>query len=360
MIVEAVFWFHPFVWWIERQMVKEREQACDEAVVEMGRSVEKYAESLFLTCRFCIESPLPCVAGVTGADLKRRIAEIMTGRVSLRMSWPKKVLLAAAAACAIALPVALGQEKTAQQVPKPQQAVASAMMPKDADPDWEVATVRPSNPNDENNAFASHGRQIIIENEPVDAMLVAGYGLQRGQIVNLPEWAKKERWDVTGVANVDGKPDIDQLRAMIRKILTERFGLTAHREQREMQVYALTVAKDGAEDHEKHERSERRAQRGWPGCEWPDDENIHKHLDGDLTLMMLFYLDQPMVDHTGLQGRYDFKLKWTSDDSHAPTDGTAAPGLFTAMQEQLGLKLESVKAPADVLVIDKMDRPGAN
>jgi uncharacterized protein (TIGR03435 family) len=67
-----------------------------------------------------------------------------------------------------------------------------------------------------------------------------------------------------------------------------------------------------------------------------------------------------VVDQTGLSGRYDFQLAWTFDETRAPTDGSAAPSLFTAVQEQLGLKLEPVKAAADVLVIDKVERPGAN
>jgi beta-lactamase regulating signal transducer with metallopeptidase domain len=80
MLVEAAFWFHPLVWWMERRMVEERERACDEAVVEMGSRPGVYAESLLKAVRFCVESPLVCVAGVTGADLNRRVRSIMTLR----------------------------------------------------------------------------------------------------------------------------------------------------------------------------------------------------------------------------------------------------------------------------------------
>ena len=116
MLVEAVFWFHPVVWWMERQMVKEREQACDEAVVAMGGDAETYAESLLKTCRFCVESPLVCVAGVTGGELKRRVLEIVSGRALMRMSWGKKLLLAGAAVCMVAAPVMLGQAKAAERM----------------------------------------------------------------------------------------------------------------------------------------------------------------------------------------------------------------------------------------------------
>ena len=80
MVVQAVFWFHPLVWWIGARLVDERERACDEDVLRGGSEPEVYAESILRTCRFSIESPLACVAGVTGADLKRRIEAIMNYR----------------------------------------------------------------------------------------------------------------------------------------------------------------------------------------------------------------------------------------------------------------------------------------
>ena len=80
----------------------------------------------------------------------------------------------------------------------------------------------------------------------------------------------------------------------------------------------------------------------------------------DLALQLTFYVDRPVVDQTGLTGRYDFQLRWTNDDAHTPTDGAAAPLLFTAIQEQLGLKIDAVKAPTQVLVVDALGRPTAN
>jgi len=132
MLVEAAFWFHPLVWWIERQMVKEREQACDEAVVAAGRSAETYAESLLKTCWFCIESPLPCAAGVTGADLNHRVADIIAGRVLMRLNWPKRLLLAVAVGSAIVAPVVLGQEKAAWRLANVMLSSESAYSPKHA------------------------------------------------------------------------------------------------------------------------------------------------------------------------------------------------------------------------------------
>ena len=82
---------------------------------------------------------------------------------------------------------------------------------------------------------------------------------------------------------------------------------------------------------------------------------------GEFALDLMFYTDRPVVDRTGLSGRWDLKVKWTFDDSAAPTDSSnTAPSLFTAIQEQVGLKLEPMKTPVDVLVIDKLEKPGEN
>jgi len=235
-----------------------------------------------------------------------------------------------------------------------------AMMAKDADPNWDVATVRPSDPNARNDKFDVVGRHIIVQNQTVDIMLMMAYGLQKSQIIGAPQWTKTEHYDVDGVADVDGQPNVKQFQSMVRKLLAERFGLKAHHEQREMPVFAMTVAKGG----EKMEKSP-----GDPNGTM--NENV-RNGDGqrklqftntsmkDFTLMMLVEVDRPVVDQTGLEGRYNFSLSYTKDESRAPTDGTAAPSLFTAIQEQLGLKLEPVKAAADVLVVDAIQRPAAN
>jgi uncharacterized protein (TIGR03435 family) len=234
------------------------------------------------------------------------------------------------------------------------------MMAADANPGWEVVTVRPSDPNDRNDMFDVQGRHAIIENQPVEIMLMFGYSLQKSQIVGLPEWAKTERFSLDGVPDVDGQPDVRQFQGMVRKLLAERFGLKAHMEQREMPVFALTVAKDGPKLEKNTINPNglpRQNVRGGNGQRRLEFTNTSMK---DMTLLMLLEVDRPIVDQTGLPGRYDFKLNFTNDESRAPTDGSAPPGLFTAIQEQDGLKLEPVRAPAPVLVVDAVERPGAN
>jgi uncharacterized protein (TIGR03435 family) len=245
----------------------------------------------------------------------------------------------------------------AWEIPRP-----DAMMAKDADPDWEVVSVKAHDPNDPNNAQAmtTKGRQVIISNRPLVGMLLFAYGMHKKEIAGAPGWMETERWDVEGLPDVPGEPSLKQMQSLIRKLLEERFGLKVHKESKELAVYAITVAKGG----EKLTTS-----GGDPNGTPFENENSN---GGVVTMRMTnmsmvefapdlgYFLDRPAVDQTHLTGRYDFQLKWTADESKAPPDGTAPPGMFTAIQEQLGLKLEPAKAPVDVLVIDKVERPSAN
>jgi uncharacterized protein (TIGR03435 family) len=235
-----------------------------------------------------------------------------------------------------------------------------AMMALGADPDWNVVTVRPSDPNARRDGFDVRGRRVVVENKPVEDMLMVAYGLQKNQIVGLPDWAKTERFDVDGVPNIDGQPGWPQTQILMRKLLAERFGLKVHHDQREMQVYALTVAKSGPKlepskgDPNGLPRQDAHTSAGERRVGFTNTSMK------DLVLELLIEVDRPVVDRTGLDGRYDFKLAFTKDEANAPTDGSAPPGLFTAIQEQMGLKLEPVKAPADVVVVDAVQRPTAN
>lgn len=162
-----------------------------------------------------------------------------------------------------------------------------------------------------------------------------------------------------GLANVEGEPDVAQLQTMVRRVLAERFGLKLHREQREMPVFALTVGKGGPKmTANTSDPNGQPNERGRRGVGW----QMYTYTNTSMPVFALDILssvDRPIVDQTGLKGRYDFQLKWLTDDNHA-TDPDAPPGLFTAIQEQIGLKLEPVRAQADVLVVDQVQRPGAN
>src|SRR5262249_42253540 len=108
MMVESIFWFHPLVWWIGARLVEERELACDEEVVRLGVEPNVYAEGILGVCKFYLQSPLACAAGVPGGDLKKRIEAIVANRMAPRLTAARKMLLAAAGMAAIGAPVLIG------------------------------------------------------------------------------------------------------------------------------------------------------------------------------------------------------------------------------------------------------------
>ena len=255
--------------------------------------------------------------------------------------------------------VVLGLNGAARAQDAKGDAAKPVAMAKEADPDWDVVTVKPSDPDDKYDFFNIKGRHVVIRNDTVLSITRTAYGLQKSQIIGLPDWVKTERYNVDGVPDVAGVPDADQMHALMRKLLAEWFGLKTHHEQREMDVYALTVAKGGP----RMEPS-KSAPDAMPGNAGGEDNGRQTRRFwnvsmADLAPMLQFNADRPVIDRTGIQGRYDFRMQWTVDPQRA-TDPDAPPGLFTAIQEQIGLKLEPAKAMADVLVVDSVERPRGN
>ncbi len=134
MVVQAIFWFHPLVWWLGARLVDERERACDEEVLRIFGHPKAYAEGILNVCKLYVESRLACVAGVTGSNLKKRIETIMTNRLALRLNFGKKLALAVAGTAALAVPIAVGVLNLpvirAQSVPA-------------GTPKWEAVSIRP-------------------------------------------------------------------------------------------------------------------------------------------------------------------------------------------------------------------------
>jgi uncharacterized protein (TIGR03435 family) len=233
-------------------------------------------------------------------------------------------------------------------------------MPKDADPDWEVATVRPSNPTDPGGQRVRlTGRHVLLLNTTVEQFLQLGYGIQKRQLEGEPQWAKTERWNVDGVTEVEGEPNWAQIQTLMRKILAERFGLKLHDEQREMPVYSMTVGMGGPKMRPNTSDPNGLMDQQNNSGNGRDVEALRNASMADLTTILQFRIGRPVVDHTELKGRYDFTLQWTTDESQLPQPD-APPGIFTAIQEQIGLKLESVKDQAKVLVVDALERPSEN
>jgi uncharacterized protein (TIGR03435 family) len=145
---------------------------------------------------------------------------------------------------------------------------------------------------------------------------------------------------------------------MVKKLMVDRFHLKFHYEKRELSVYALTVAKSGSKLTRSQSDPSAPGGKGFgpPGNFGATNATVADVADA----LGYVVVDRPVVDHTGLTGRFDLRLTWTPDGAPTMASADAPPDLFTAIQQELGLKLESTKAPVDVLVIDHLDRPSAN
>ena len=230
-----------------------------------------------------------------------------------------------------------------------------AMSP-DAHPVFEVAAIKRGDPDSRNGGLYFGGRHVHLQNQTVEWMIAFAFGVHDRQIIGAPGWVATERFDVDAVPDTQGQPSVKQLQDMLQGLLVDRFGLKTHTEKREMDVYAVTVTRGGPKltrslAGEDAVPTQTGGSRG--------HMRFTNNTMADFALGMQSFVDRPVVDRTGLTGRWNFTLNWTKDDAPV-ADPDAAPGLFTAVQEQLGLKLDPVKAAADVLVVDAVERPGAN
>jgi uncharacterized protein (TIGR03435 family) len=242
-------------------------------------------------------------------------------------------------------------------------------MDANANPSFEVATIKPSKPDDQRKAFIVDGDRFQIINQPLVQILCFSYDVQAKQLIGLPPWAETDKYDIDAKPDGEGAPSSKQWKVMIQKMVADRYKLTYHRDKKELSVYVLSVAKGGP----KLTKSEGDP-NGLPGLFFRGrlgDLGVRNANMADFTgLMQSAVLDKPVIDQTGLSGRFDFTLSWTPDDSQfsgmgaripPPTDNAnAPPNLYTAIQEQIGLKLEATKAPADVMVIDHVEKPSDN
>lgn len=235
----------------------------------------------------------------------------------------------------------------------------AAPMAADAHPSFAVATIKPHDPNSTRQGFNTQGDRVTIRNQTVASLMQFAYVIHPRQIADAPDWALHDRWDIEGTTDTPGEPSLRQFQEMVQKLLADRFQLHFRREQRELSVYALRAAKGGPKltptANPKAEPDQEARSHGTELTQTYSSTSIPEFIMG----MQFFVPDRPLVDQTDLAGRYDITLRYTPDESKS-TDPDAPPGLFTAIQEQLGLKLEPVKAPIDVFVIDHVEQPSAN
>jgi uncharacterized protein (TIGR03435 family) len=224
----------------------------------------------------------------------------------------------------------------------------------------EVAVVRPHPPAVMHNNFSFQRNRFELEDQPLLKLIAFAYSLNSRQIVGAPAWVEEKHWDMSGTTNLVADATFPQEQQLVRQLLKERFGLQFHREKREMPAYALQVVNGQPKLTAAADPTVQPLE--WTqGHDWQRTENYRNSTMTDFILIKQLLMDRPLVDQTGLVGRYDFKLTYTYGDApNADADVDAPPTQFTAIKEQLGLKFEPVKAPVDALVIDRIEPPTAN
>lgn len=231
-------------------------------------------------------------------------------------------------------------------------------MAADAHPSFAVAVIHLHDPNSHHQGFNFEGSRYVVRNQSVLTLIMFAYAIHPKQIVDGPEWVRTDRYDIEGKPDTPGEPSLKQQQEMLRKLLFDRFGLQIKREKRELPVYALELAKGGPKlTAAANPNAE--PDQGGEGHGTEMTQIYTSATMKDFAMGMNFFVGRPVVDQTGLIGKYDFRVRYT-DDEVRTTDPNAPPGIFTAVQEQLGLKLQPVKAPVDVLVIDRVERPSEN
>ena len=398
MAVEALFWFHPVVWWIGARLVATREQACDEHVIAETPEPIAYAEGIVSVCRRYVETPHMAVAGVGGGDVKARIDAILANRIGLRLTRSKQLLLAAAAAVSLVVPVVTGAIEAAAFAAGQLPGAPTGGPPIDPEMRFEVVSIKP---------FDASGGALGRSNTTpgrydfagLPLRLLVGQGLRAPQdrIVGWPDWIDTERYTVAATIP-DGAPQVAVF-VMIENLLKDRFKLVTHRETRELPVYNLALArsdrrlgqafKESSSECQAALRESEARRRAAPTSATPAVPPAIKEClsvllgwgmvstrgtpIGTLVNFLTQSVGRPVIDRTDLTAFYDLTLKWAPDQNGSPAPfglpagvlpiapppaaDPDAPDIFTAVQEQLGLKLEAGRGPVEVVVIDRLEKP---
>jgi uncharacterized protein (TIGR03435 family) len=246
---------------------------------------------------------------------------------------------------------------------------------------FEVASVKPNKSASTSAGIMPRGRQLVVTNVPVRVLIATAYQIRSDQVAGGPGWIASDRFDIVGT--LPENASLTQFPPMLKTLLAERFKLVAHRETRQLPVYALVKARRDGRLGPQLSRSEadcaalRAAARGrgseaatfslaehcgsFMGAGLIEARGITMEA---LAQLLINLAGRPVSDSTGLTGGFDFKLQFAPEAAHQPGAPAAnepsasnAPSIYTALQEQLGLKLRSERGPVEVLVIDSVEKP---
>jgi uncharacterized protein (TIGR03435 family) len=239
--------------------------------------------------------------------------------------------------------------------------------PNGGDPEFEVATIKPSDPAKCcSRGWSYSGRRFMIQNMNLKYMIQWAWNLQAKQVAGGPPWMDDTRFDLDGEINGDGIPNAREWKIAVQKLLIERFRLQIHHEKLVMPAFALVIAKGGPKLTPGDGNVKGNQGMGFVGAPGQTmyGNGVNASIGDFIGELQRILMDRPIVDETGLTGVYNIHIEFTREEPGAlgttELPDTAAPNLLDALQQQLGLKLERTKAPVDVIVIDKAEPPEAN
>jgi uncharacterized protein (TIGR03435 family) len=238
----------------------------------------------------------------------------------------------------------------------------------DPDPAFDVFTIKLSRPDERERGIRLQGQTVTVLNMTLMNLLTVVYQVHPHQIVNAPSWFESEHFDITAKVQGDGQPNFDQVRIMMRKLFADGFKLALRKDTRELSVYTLSLAKGGSKlsksDGDKTDPFIINRGRGSTSFSSTSMEDLSRYFQQGP-------VDRPVLDQTSLSGRFDFALVWTPPELQTANPPAASnalggdrpdlpPDLFTAVQQQLGLKLDGARKSLDVWVVDAAEKPAEN
>ncbi len=239
---------------------------------------------------------------------------------------------------------------------------------------FEVATIRPTDPDWKGGRFIrmEGAHELVVRNHVLRTLIATAYNLNPKTVSGGPSWIDSEHFDIVAATPGDVPPTYDEQMTMLQRLLADRFNLKFHSEEKQLPVYALKVAKGGPKLKSNTDSADSFSQGPPPLLFAVSPTTIHlparyATMAELASVFQRAVLDRPVIDETGLSGRYDFDLEFMPDETEwngafagRGNGDSDKPGLYTAIQEQLGLKLEATTGPVDTMVIDHIDEPTPN
>jgi uncharacterized protein (TIGR03435 family) len=233
-----------------------------------------------------------------------------------------------------------------------------------ADPVIEVATVKRNVAETRGRGIGWRGTTLNVTNYTVMNAITFAYDVHERQVSGGPDWISTDRFEIVIKPETPGQPNARQVRRLIQKVLAERFQLAFHNEKRELSVYAITQPAGTT-----HKMTAAGAGSNLPTLRYPR-AGLLPARNATMTelaqSLQTAVMDRPVINQTTIDGRFDFTLDWMPDQSQFASFGTpnvpdtGKPNIYEAFKEQLGLRLEATRAPADIIVIDRLEKPSDN